>query len=151
MAPQSDPYTKKRDPYLAALLGWLLPGLGHLYIGHYLRGLIFFLLVMGTFTTGLALGNFRNVRWSFERKFHYIAQIGCGGPTLVSTIGQKTIESWRQHVITPNPNGIHDRRERHGTLYTCVAGLLNLLVLVNAAIRAHTGGPPLPVRDEEKT
>jgi hypothetical protein len=32
-----------------------------------------------------------------------------------------------------------------------VAGLLNLMVLINAAILAHTGGKGLAVRQEEKT
>jgi hypothetical protein len=142
---------KKRDPFLAGLLGWLVPGLGHLYVGKKAHALVYFALIAGVFAIGLALGDFRNVYWSAERKFHYIAQVGCGGPTLVCAVGQRTVDSWKHHLLMPRSDGVRDRREDYGTLYTCVAGLLNMLVLVNAGVLAATGGAPLPVREEESS
>lgn len=57
-------------PYLAAMLAWLIPGAGHLYIGRPARGAIIFLTIAATFWTGLALGgvmtvDYHNKRWWF--------------------------------------------------------------------------------------
>src|SRR5262245_739206 len=40
---------------MAALLGWILPGAGHVYAGHAARGAIAFVAVMGVFAAGYAL------------------------------------------------------------------------------------------------
>lgn len=45
-----------KDPVLAALLGWLVPGLGHFYQGRTAKGTLFFVCLMGTFLLGCFLG-----------------------------------------------------------------------------------------------
>ncbi len=148
----STPKTKQRDPFVAAALGWLVPGLGQLYVGQVRRFVLDLALVGGTFFVGLGLGGFRNVYWSSDRKFHFVAQVGAGGPTLMGS-GLRWILV-RQSPGQPTDAEIFESRnwsrlEHYGTLYTCVAGLLNLMVLVNAAVMAHTGGRGLPPRDED--
>jgi TM2 domain-containing membrane protein YozV len=45
-----------KDPWLAAFLAWLVPGLGHLYQGRTGKGLLFFICIVGTFFYGLYIG-----------------------------------------------------------------------------------------------
>jgi hypothetical protein len=48
------------DP-LAGLLSFLIPGLGQVYQGRILKGLLFFACLWGLFFYGMSLGNWRNV------------------------------------------------------------------------------------------
>lgn len=57
-------------PYLAAILAWLVPGLGHFYIGQRTRGIIILVTIAATFWTGVAFGgvmtvDYQNQRWWF--------------------------------------------------------------------------------------
>jgi TM2 domain-containing membrane protein YozV len=45
-----------KEPWLAALLAWLVPGMGHIYQGRTGKGILFFVCVLGTFVFGLVLG-----------------------------------------------------------------------------------------------
>jgi TM2 domain-containing membrane protein YozV len=72
-----------KNPGVAALLAWLIPGLGHLYQGRTLKGVLFFLTVCGLFFFGSWLGAWRVVylRWdNDEWRFSYLAQLGVGLP-----------------------------------------------------------------------
>jgi len=40
--------------FVACVLAWLLPGLGHLYLGKKGRAAVFFLVVVATFGLGIA-------------------------------------------------------------------------------------------------
>jgi TM2 domain-containing membrane protein YozV len=44
------------NPLLAAALAYLVPGAGHFYLGRKVRGIIIFLVIGGTFWTGMAIG-----------------------------------------------------------------------------------------------
>jgi hypothetical protein len=50
-----------KDPVLAALLAWLIPGLGHWYQGRRHKAVLFFVCILGTFIYGLYLGEGRVV------------------------------------------------------------------------------------------
>jgi hypothetical protein len=45
-----------KNPALAALLAWLIPGLGHWYQGRRAKSVLFFVCVMGLFVYGVYLG-----------------------------------------------------------------------------------------------
>ena len=61
-----------RNPLLAGVLAWLVPGLGHFYQRRYHKALIFFLCIMPIFVAGCALasgrevGIARNVYWDWR-------------------------------------------------------------------------------------
>ncbi len=42
------------SPFVACVLGWLLPGLGHFYLGKKVRAAVFFAVVVVTLVLGLA-------------------------------------------------------------------------------------------------
>jgi len=79
----SDPPGKLdlKNPGLAALLAWLVPGLGHIYQGRTLKGVLFAITIFGLFFFGSWLGSWRVVylRWDNEEwRFSYLAQVGAG-------------------------------------------------------------------------
>lgn len=49
------------NPYLAAALGWLVPGAGHFYQRRFAKGLLFMVCVLATYFVGLGLGHGRVV------------------------------------------------------------------------------------------
>src|SRR5688572_14329257 len=70
-----------KNPGLAALLAWLVPGLGHIYQGRTLKGVLFAITILGLFFFGSWLGSWRVVylRWDNEEwRFSYLAQVGAG-------------------------------------------------------------------------
>jgi len=78
-----------RDPWLAAFLAWLVPGLGHMYQRRWGKGGLFMTCILGTFFYGLWLGGGRVVYASFrEGDAHYafLAQVGVGLPALPAVV-----------------------------------------------------------------
>ncbi|MGL4460624.1 MAG: DUF6677 family protein, partial [Planctomycetia bacterium] len=70
-----------RNPPLAALLAFLVPGWGHFFQGRRLKGAIFFVFILGLFYWGMWLGSGRVVyfRWDeSEKRWAYLAQAGAG-------------------------------------------------------------------------
>ena len=162
-----------RNPLLAGILAWLVPGLGHFYQRRYHKALIFFLCITPAFVVGCALasgpeiGIARNVYWSWrpgDMRFWWLAQ---------APLGVAVIPSWTQALqinagnnpmfgtfMTPpkldpaDRQGISPilselrRKTPHyelGTYLTVIAGLMNILVIFDAI-----NGPFLGRRKEEK-
>src|SRR4029077_1319650 len=58
-----------RDPWLAAFLAWLVPGLGHMYQRRWGKGGLFMTCILATFFYGLWLGAGRVVYASFRESY----------------------------------------------------------------------------------
>ncbi|MBN1588629.1 MAG: hypothetical protein JW888_03860 [Pirellulales bacterium] len=162
-----------KDPILAAFLAWLIPGLGHLYQGRLTKAALFFVCIMGTFVYGLYLGSDEEVGWGRvvyaswrpdDRRYHYLCQIGVGLPAMPALIQAIRIRDGKKpfgSFMAPPPreeipgagrgvslDAIHLRLARYfqlGELYTCVAGLLNVLAILDA-----WAGPVIVVGRDEK-
>jgi hypothetical protein len=102
--------------------GWLVPGLAHILIGRWIRGLIFAACVLAMFALGLAMhGKLYDLQ--FDEPLHvfaFIANIGAGIPYWVAGrlgfgIGTMTWPSYD-----------------YGTTYLWVCGLLNYLIVLDA-------------------
>ncbi|MBI3650518.1 MAG: hypothetical protein HY231_05655 [Acidobacteria bacterium] len=124
-APKAYPASKRM---LAVVAAMLVPGAGHLVLGKYGRGLLFFATLTGAFILGLSLHarlfyplpsptehssapDFVGVLWFF-------AQIGSGFCYLVSyLLGLGTV---------PQPSAA---TYEYGNTFTCLAGLLNYLLM----------------------
>jgi hypothetical protein len=146
-----------RSPFLVALAGWLLPGLGYWLIRQRARGVISGTAILLLFTAGIFIGGVRVVdvpgygeggrrkvdaggRWALIsrpmptvlEKPWYIGQILAGPVTLVA--GRYSLEAAARQY----PKGTAHMAE-FGTLYCAVAGMLNLLVIMDSASRAAGG------------
>jgi len=116
---------------IAGLLAWLVPGLGHLYIGDRGRGLVFMITISATFWAGIAIGGAGSTIDPQHRKLWFSAQLLTGAQSLVAVgIHQKAIASYPESNSAPIIG--HWLSIDVGTHYTGVAGLLNLLVILDA-------------------
>ena len=102
--------------------GWLVPGLAHILIGRWLRGLIFAVCVFLMFGLGLAMhGKLYDLE--FDEPLHvfaFIANIGTGIPYWLAghfDLGTGTM-NWPSYD--------------YGTTYLWVCGLLNYLIVLDA-------------------
>lgn len=152
-----------RDPTLAAFLAWLLPGLGHFYQRRTAKGILFSVSILTIFVFGLVLGEGRVVyaAWGpHEVRWPYFCQIGVGLPALPALVQLQLVRSGKpplfgkSRFMAPPDYGnggpnelhlLHKRLNRYfelGTVYTMIAGLLNMLVIYDAL--AGPANRPLP-------
>lgn len=113
------------NPYLAGLLAWLVPGAGHWYLGHRSRGGVIFAAVCITFLLGITLSGLEMIDPQ-NAKAWFCAQLLCGTPTLISLLVQDP---------TTTINEIYGRGVDLGQVYAGVAGLLNLLCILDVLNR----------------
>ena len=82
----SRPKVDLKDPALAALLAFLLPGLGHFYQRRVFKGLLYCVCILGTFFTGLSIGHGQVVYFQWKqpenRTYAYLCQFWVGLPAL---------------------------------------------------------------------
>jgi hypothetical protein len=146
---------------LVGLLAWLVPGLGHIYAGQRKRGWILLITIAATFWSGVAVGGVQSTvlpkmppdpitkRAPRDRQTWFVAQMFCGVHTL-ATLG---LGEWRTARV-----GVHRAdftAEDLAIIYTGVAGLLNLLVILDAVaacdpnyVRLGSRPPPRRGADE---
>lgn len=142
-----------RNRELAAFLAWLIPGAGHYYQRRYLKSAIFSISILSTFLIGMLVGGGRCVYASWNKvdaRWQYVLQAGVGLPALPAAYQayrvNKNLPPAMGGFMAP-PASISDLSEWNeesssgfdmGTLYTMIAGLLNILVVFDA------WGGPLP-------
>jgi len=127
---EARPKASRKIPEVAAILAWLLPGMGHLYLGQRPRAIILLCAILAAFIVGIVLADFEAVSIP-EHKYAFFAQVGTGGPTLLTLFitGGEISDTGR--AVDP--------RHSIGLLYTMVAGLLNFVVACDAYERAARG------------
>ena len=180
-----------RNPALAALLSWLVPGLGQLYQRRFFKGGILMAALLATVVAGLVVSDGKAVFYEWRRgsgrqtRWAFLGQVGIGGlaiPSLIQTSlldgsrrqpllalpwfappllnGQEVSEAYARRLADHDPDidASDFRRQKGvfrfepdqtggqisiwqkrlgrsfdiGTLYTVLAGLLNLLVIYDA-------------------
>ena len=177
---EAEPSVELKDPMIAALLAWLIPGLGHFYQGRFAKAILFFVCILGTFSYGVYLGGSKELGWGRavyaswrpgNRRLPYLCQIGIGLPAMPALVqairvrkGDRPLSSF---MAPPQPDNaelasqrvrdalrdqptLNDLQERlprlfeFATVYTMVAGLLNVLAIYDA-----WGGPVFSEKGEE--
>jgi hypothetical protein len=151
-----------RDPWFAAVLAWLWPGAGHLYQGRTAKGILFMACILITYFFGLALGEGKVVYASWnqvEKRWQYPLQLGVGIPALPAAVQSVVVRRGNPPLFNGAmaPPATQDQlsdwhyrlnmRFEMGTLYTMIAGLLNVLAIWDAY-----GGPVVgePGKKERK-
>ncbi len=110
---------------IVGMLGWFLPGAGHLLLKEEKRAIIIFATITLTFCVRLYVGSIGIID-PVGAKAWYVAQI-MNSP-LVAVLG---------HLTAGGGFPVYGRPNEIGQIYTGVAGLLNLLCIINAVYLAH--------------
>ncbi len=178
-ATEHDASIDLRDPLVAAVLAWLIPGLGHLYQRRFAKAALYFLCIMTLFGYGLAMGSLPEEGWygrvvyyswrPGDKRLFYICQVGAGLVALPALVQAHRMANDRRVWFSgfqapprhpndpvraddpnrdqPTPHELYSRLPRYfelGTVYTAIAGLLNILAIYDA-----WGGPVPPARKKE--
>ena len=110
---------------IVGLLGWLVPGGGHVMLGKRKHAAVIFLTIALTLGIGLYIGSIGVIN-PVGAKPWYVAQVM--NTPAVAALGQMT---------RGGGYPVYGRPSEIGQIYTSIAGLLNLLCIVNAVYLAH--------------
>jgi len=74
-----------KNPFIAGVLSFLIPGAGHLYQQRFFKGVLYLVCILGTFLSGLALGEGKVVylrTQQGQKTWGYLSQVLVGLPAL---------------------------------------------------------------------
>ena len=116
------PGERSSIPALALLLGWLVPGAGHLLIGKWGRAALLFAAILGMYLVGIRLGGKVYTLNSGEvlDMLGFVGQLGMGLIYMLTRLF-----GWGATSATTTLND-------YGTKYLGACGLLNLVAAVDA-------------------
>ena len=122
-----------RAPF-AGLLSWFLPGLGHFVMGERIRGAVLLATITVTFWSGIAIGGVVNTVDYQKHRLWFAAQLGSGGHTIAACVLRSAVAPTPVAHESPRVVG-HWLPTDIGIHYTGVAGLLSILVILDAVGR----------------
>lgn len=137
----SDPRIQLRDPWTAAILAFLIPGAGHLYQRRFFKAAIYSVCILGTFTYGMALGDWRAVYMHTPAEYPgqkpelvwgYVAQVGVGLPALPAVLQSRRYHSPENLQAEKLESAVADHRcvalfvDPHAIEFEELDGTLNL-------------------------
>ncbi len=144
---------------LEALAAWLVPGLGHVMLGQRARGVIVGVTILSLYLGGLLIGGISVI----DRQAHFAWFFGQAivAPTLALQWTHNRLDYGGKPNPVTNPayTPALGRPDEQGVLFTALAGLLNLLAIVDVvycdpkgprretsqAESPATGSPPVPM------
>lgn len=126
--------------FAGALLAWVFPGLGHLFLGRRVKALILGACIVALFVLGVAMDSRLQVHVGLEDPLALLfslAQMGVGAPYVLARL-----MGYEAGLVT-SPS------YEYGNTFTAVAGLLNVLVILDAldtarGVRHRRPEPPAP-------
>jgi hypothetical protein len=107
---------------LICVAAWLVPGAGHLILGRRQKGLVFLVTLSAMFALGLALQG-RISSFDFSELLGTLAafaQLGVGGAWIVT------------RMLGAGVGDVTAATSEYGSTYLIVAGLLNVLIMLDA-------------------
>jgi TM2 domain-containing membrane protein YozV len=138
----------------AAVLGWFLPGLGQIVIGEKRRGILAMIGILGLFITGVFIGGIDCVDKDEDRLW-FAGQV-VTGPIAVGTAyaNEILLKSGKATELVPTPPSMAEmmrgitpkpipaakglaHANEFGTLLCFLAGLINLVVIMDALVRSE--------------
>jgi len=163
-----------KNPFLAAFLAWLVPGLGHWYQGRKEKAVLFFVCIMSIFLFGCYLGSDPEygvarvvyAKWDKgEKRLFFIPQAFIGLAAIPATLQENQVKQghpprWGGLMAPPysinsaNPakkptiNDLYINLWRYfeiGTIFTVIAGFMNILVVFDAV-----SGPVIESENNDK-
>jgi len=128
---------------VAGVLAYLLPGLGHWYLGEAKRGLLIGAGVLWLFFGAVLIGGIDSVD-RVEDKWWFVGQAGVGpiafAADLVHQTQFKVVDSRGQlQTPPPGPDAKASKSIGHaneiGSLFGAIAGMLNIMCVIDALWR----------------
>jgi hypothetical protein len=147
----SGPSDDQQLNFGAAALGWVFPGLGHLALGERARGIYAMIGVLILFFGGILIGGLDAIDKDEDRLW-FVGQAGVGPIAFAAAYANNSlIKSGRVGELLPSPassaagpdrtpqkvsslRGLAHPNE-FGTLFAFLAGLMNLVVILDALVR----------------
>lgn len=93
-----DPRLQLKNPWIAGVLGFLVPGAGHFYQGRTFKAAVYFFCIIGLYTTGMVMADWKAVyihrpgTAQPKGKAHtlqFLAQAGVGLPAICALVQNK--------------------------------------------------------------
>lgn len=130
-------------PALPCVLAWVLPGLGHFYLGRKGRAAAFFIVVMLTFVLGLLSGGTASVAdgqqpLSYLATFDNLAlgpldligrSVSLGG--LIYSLPPDETNPRRLAIMTRLRDRVRHPTYEYGSTFLLTAGLMNMLLILD--------------------
>ena len=110
----------------SGLLAWVWPGLGHLYLGRFGKGLVLMGCILALFVLGVLMDSRLELHLGLEDPLAVLfsaAQMGVGAPYVLARLLSSPVDL---SLMVKSPT------YEYGNTFTAVAGLLNILVLLDA-------------------
>ncbi len=162
------PRVDLKNRRLAALLAFLVPGLGHFYQGRRGKGALYLVCILGLYLFGFVLGGQRNVYWTWVNplrspdsfRLYFVGQFWIGLSAFPALIQATLIHYGKLPIfggfmaspyLDPSMSAplraaieesarrgnemyslLGGKRVEIGTLYTTIAGMLNILAIYDA-------------------
>ncbi len=126
----------KRNVWLALFLGWLIPGLGHLYFKRHAHGAVYLVLICGLYGAGVALSRGTAVNLDIHGAY-FACQLFAGPITL-------GLEVLRGHEAINLGETVGVLEHQSGVVYAATAGILNLVTLAELFRRQQEPDAPGP-------
>lgn len=109
--------------FAACLIGWLLPGAGHLYLGRVGKGLVFLVAIGAMFAIGLTMDARLQTHFGLDDPLAFLwslAQMAVGLPYFIV------------RLLGRGAGQITSPVYEYGNTFTAVGGLLNIMVVLDA-------------------
>jgi hypothetical protein len=119
----NDSAVARRSTAVAMVLAWLVPGLGHYYLGRRKTAICFLVLVTLTFVAGLS---FQGRLYSIEdgQPLTILATFAVYGAGILNLAARALLENPAGLILSPT--------YEYGCAYLLTAGLMNLLLVLDA-------------------
>jgi hypothetical protein len=116
---------------VAAVVGWIVPGLGHLILRRWTKAIVYFLCVGGLACAGLAMrgGVFAPGTEDLFDRLGFFADLGTGGFYFLA------------HMIQAAGSDVAHATGDYGTRMFATAGMINLLTVLEAYEIGHGRRP----------
>jgi len=141
----AEPIVRPRvSPFAPCFLAWILPGLGHAWLGRRRRAVVFFLVVLTTFVLGIASGGASTVI-DGQQPLSYLAVVDnlAMGPfdfaarrmtlgEMVYRLPDAEADPRRQEIMSRVRDRVRIPTYEYGCTFLLTAGLMNILLILDA-------------------